>query len=136
MRVEVYWNLHKLTWSVRDKRAGRVIAHIPCLVLDDCKFVVRQSARLRVLRDRRRSVHAWVEGDLDMEPGSMSRTLPEPHERVTYNPYKYETFVRCADGSAIATAPRVLFQTGSKPEKGPRALVYIHTAVTAKEDER
>src|SRR5262245_39742177 len=104
MRVEVYWNLHKLTWSVRDKRAGRVIAHIPCLVPDDCKFVVRQSARLRVRRDRCRSVHAWVEGDL------ASGSLPEPHERVTYNPYLYETFVRCADGSAIATAPRVLFQ--------------------------
>ena len=65
MRVFVYFNLHKKCFSIKalegaDK--GRVIAHRDTVVLDGCKLLVSEAGRQRVLREKRKNVHAGVSG--------------------------------------------------------------------------
>ena len=65
MRVDVYYNLHKHLWSVRDRRTGRVILHCDRVELTNVKFHVGQRGRERVNEEQRKNVHAWVTGDLE-----------------------------------------------------------------------
>ena len=89
--VYVYKNLHKDCWSI--KQHGLVKAHIPKdheIGLWDCYFHVDRKGREKVLREKRKNVHAFVKGYLqDAENVDTDR----PATEVTYNPYKYETFV-------------------------------------------
>jgi len=103
MIVDVYWNLHKKCWSVRDVQTGRVVAHEASVVLMDCKFVVQPGGRQRVIREKRKNVHAWVRG----------RWLPDDESwwrpfwsvgKVTYNPFKYETFITKNNEQPIVSA--------------------------------
>ena len=88
MKVEVYWNLNKNCFSVRHK--GKVIAHRNCVHLRDIKWVVQPGGRARVIRERRKNVHAFARGTL-------VTTTPHPfdheYKRIIYNPYEYESFV-------------------------------------------
>lgn len=89
-RVFVYYNLHKHTWSVRCEKSKRVIAHVDSIVLTDVVYKVSKKGRERVLKEKRKNVHAGVQGTIlgfyNIED------LTQFHE-VTYNPYKYESFV-------------------------------------------
>ena len=83
----MYFNLHKRCWSVRQD--GRIVQHADRLMLKDCRYLVGQAGRKKVLKDQRKNVHAGVSGYLvDRVPN-----VPECLEEVTYNPYKYKTFV-------------------------------------------
>ena len=63
MRVEVYFNLHKKTFSVRSAKSGKVLLHTDEVHIENPEFVVRQSGRNRVLSEGRKNVHAFVRGD-------------------------------------------------------------------------
>ena len=92
MKVFVYYNLHKKLFSVRameGSQKGRVIAHLEKLTLWDCAFKVSEAGRQRVLREQRKNVHAGVLGIW----GGKDRTIDKSWTKVTYNPYKYKTFV-------------------------------------------
>ena len=84
----VYWNLHKKCFSVKaldGENKGRVIAHA-----ESCQFKVSQAGRLRVLKDKCKNVHAGIVGVLrDSAPDSALDMVG-----VTYNPYKYDSFVQ------------------------------------------
>jgi len=96
MRVFVYYNLHKHTWSIRDCKTRRVIGHSKRVVLYDVKPKVSQAGRERVLREGRKNVHAGLEGTLlESHLKWDSEAKPKP---ITYNPYKYETFVYAKNG--------------------------------------
>lgn len=92
MRVFVYWNLHRKVWSVKaleGPEKGRVIAHSPHVMVMDAAGKVSQAGRQRVIREKRKNVHAGI-------VGTLAGLNHQPHftgEAVTYNPYKYETFV-------------------------------------------
>ena len=91
MRVFVYWNLHKNRWSVKameGENKGRVIDHVLGLALKDATFKVSRAGRERVLREQRKNVHAGVQGELLHGEDFFGMT------QVTYNPYKYSTFVK------------------------------------------
>ena len=105
--VEVYRNLHKHCFSVRYK--GHVIAHATQLYLEDVSFVVREGGRQRVLREKRKNVHAFLKGTLSKPP---SEVRPQYSLEVCYNPYKHKNF-QC-EGSPIHFAKHVLlcFQGG------------------------
>lgn len=90
MDVDVYWNLHKSVWSVRNRKTGKVVLHAPSLVLYDCTFVVQPAGRDRVRREGKKNVHAFVRGTY--VDGNVS--LPDGgYHQVMYNPYKYDNFV-------------------------------------------
>ena len=90
MKVDVYFNLHKKCLSVRHK--GKVIAHSDYVKILQPKFVVSEAGRQRVLRSRRKNVHAFVRGELASlvnDPKDSAKNL----QTITYNPYKYSSFV-------------------------------------------
>lgn len=85
-KVDVYWNLHKHVWSVRDRRTRRVIAHLDTVYLADVTFVVSAAGNARVRAEGRKNVHAFARGTVTSGP--LSGGVP-----ITYNPYKHTTFV-------------------------------------------
>ena len=71
MRVFVYFNLHKKCLSVKaleGESKGRVIAHADSVELVNATFKVSQAGRQRVLRERRKNVHAGVVGTMTNLP--------------------------------------------------------------------
>ena len=87
MKVKVYWNLHRKCFSVQHR--GKVIMHTDDITLYDAVFKVSEAGRQRVLREKRKNVHAFIVGNLN---NSYMESLETSH-RVTYNPYKYDSFV-------------------------------------------
>lgn len=92
-RVMVYYNLHKHTFSVSYN--GRVIAHADYVKLFNVEFRVRQGGRDKVLKEKRKNVHSFVIGTLVDYCKYPCENMPsEPNNNiVTYNPYKYNSFV-------------------------------------------
>lgn len=93
--VQVYRNLHKDCFSVR--QAGIVRFHTKNLMLKNASFIVGLKGRERVLKERRKNVHAWVKGYVV----NQSASIYEPNGQtlfdfrwhsVTYNPYYMDTF--------------------------------------------
>lgn len=101
MRVFVYRNLHRKCYSVKALEGvfkGRVIAHTDSIVLSNVTFKVSKAGRERVLREKRKNVHAGVVGTIEEDCPSFVAT-----QQVRYNPYLFETFV--CRGDAILNAP-------------------------------
>lgn len=94
MRVFVYFNLHRKMWSVKaleGPQKGRVIARTFHVALRDVKPRVSQKGRERVLREKRKNVHAGLVGQMvDWKLPEYDRLLPETE--ITYNPYKSGNF--------------------------------------------
>ena len=92
MKVDVYWNLKKNCFSVRHR--GKVIAHTQFVELKDITWVVQPGGRARVLRDRRKNVHAFARGTWLY---GKEETTPNPHDhdykRIIYDPYTHDSFV-------------------------------------------
>ena len=91
-RVYVYFNLHKKVWSVR--QSGKVVEHTKNIMLKDCRFLVSEAGRKRVLREKKKNVHAGVSG-------YVVDSIPEykvySEAKITYNPYKHKGFVAIND---------------------------------------
>ena len=84
-KVFVYKNLHKDCWSI--KQDGLVKAHTEEVRLWDCAFQVNAKGRQKVLDEQRKNVHAGIKGYINND-----QQVPSGVE-VTYNPYKYDSFV-------------------------------------------
>jgi predicted secreted acid phosphatase len=92
-KVMVHYNLHKHTFSVTYK--SKVIVHADYVKLVDVEFRVRKGGKEKVRLNKQKNVHAFVIGTLmeyyeypsDNIPNILSNTI------VTYNPYKYDSFV-------------------------------------------
>ncbi|WP_417353557.1 hypothetical protein [Flavobacterium alkalisoli] len=86
--VTIYFNLHKKLWSVKHK--GKVVAHVENVTIQPTKYHVNENARLKVINQKCRSVHAWINGKLiDFEAKEVDGTT------VSYNPYKLGQFYDC-----------------------------------------
>jgi hypothetical protein len=101
-KVKVYYNLHKHCFSVvslEKENYGRVILHTQEITLTNAKFKVSQAGRERVLREGRKNVHAFVVGYVSAE-------FPSPNidTEITYNPYKYASFVEKATEKEVGSA--------------------------------
>jgi hypothetical protein len=101
MKVDVYFNLHKKCLSVRHK--GKVIHHSNYVKILNPKFVVSEAGRQRVLREKRKNVHAFVRGELaalENDPKDSADNL----QTITYNPYKYTSFVAKSNEAPVHNA--------------------------------
>jgi hypothetical protein len=76
-----------------------VIDHVDSVTLIDATLVVRPAGRARVLRERRKNVHAFIKGTIDNYTSLQSQPI-----EIMYNPYKYSTFVIKATGEPVTTA--------------------------------
>lgn len=114
MRVQVYYNLHKHKWSIREKSTGKVVAHWRNVALSNTKFVVQKGGRAKVLRESRKNVHAWVEGDI-----CNFKSFDQDSNEITYNPYKYDSFVyknteeKVTNGVTVVMSNRRLWEVSA-----------------------
>jgi len=86
--VRVYFNLHKKVFSVQQKNekgSWIVRGYASDIKLKDAKFKVSQAGRARVLKEKRKNVHAFVEG-------FVSEASIETPTKISYNPYKFDHF--------------------------------------------
>ena len=114
MRVETYFNLHKKCLSYRP--SGGKVQHAHTLLLNNVKFAVQPAGREKVLREKKKNVHAFVRGEVafvrptsadddgDLSPANMERQGYRP---ITYNPYKYDSFVFADTGEPVYSARQV-----------------------------
>ena len=109
MKVEVYKNLHKNCWSVRDNKTGKVIDYVVNIHLADAKLVVRPAGRKRVLREQRKNVHAFIKGDITTVGG-----VPIDICEVVYNPYEHMSFIEKVSGKPIHNAKNVFLTSLGK----------------------
>ena len=108
MKVMIYRNLTKGCWSVKNLSTNKVVMHMDELFLTDCEFRVSESGRQRVIRERKKYVHAGVRGIL-CDPHFF---FDEPCQ-VRYNPYKNETFVT-DDNLPVKTSKYAFFRNDGK----------------------
>lgn len=102
-KVFVYYNLHKHVWSIKDVKTNKVIGYTDRIVLKDVEYKVSKAGRERVLREKMKNVHAGVKGIVvDMNLNA------EDGVAITYNPYKYETFVNKKDETPVFNDALVL----------------------------
>lgn len=91
--VQVYYNINlsrKLKqplFSIRDVKTKKVIGHDTNIVIENAIFKVSEKGRQRVLKERKKNVHALIQGKL------VHTTTTTQTNEVTYNPYKHSTFV-------------------------------------------
>ena len=92
-KIMLYYNLHKKTFSIIYK--GLVVIHADYVKLKDVEFRVRQGGREKVVREKSKNVHSFVIGTLIDYCTYPCENLPsEPNSNiVTYNPYKYNSYV-------------------------------------------
>ena len=102
--VSVYYNLHKKCLSMRVK--GVVIDHPHAIILKNVKFRVQPAGRAKVLKEKRKNVHAFVCGQLvetygPTTPWHSRKKIFSPDFQVVYNPYKHKTFIKKDSGESI-----------------------------------
>ena len=99
MKVFVYYNLHKNTFSIKaleGPQKGKVVAHRAEVWLKDVLPVVRPSGRSRVLEKQQKNVHAGLVGEWVPQ---RSICKGDMLDKITYDPYKYDSFVSVDDDS-------------------------------------
>ncbi len=118
--VRVYRNLTNGKISILDKATGLVIGHadgvhlVPHEDATEVRCIVNQAGRNRVLKERKKYVHAYIEGAiasmLNWTPykgRTYAGTKPPQWKAganiidMTYNPYKMATFCDKANGRPI-----------------------------------
>lgn len=118
----VYYNLHKHLFSLKNKKTGRVEFRSHTVMLRNANFKVSEKGRQRVLKEKRKNVHAGVEGTImelydDSHIIDMCKLSNTPLREVTYNPYAYDSFVYKDSLKPIFEADIVILS-------GKRVFVY------------
>lgn len=109
-KVRVYRNLHQGCYSV--KQGGLVRVHAENVTLQEVKFIVSQAGRERVRNEKKKNVHAFVEGfvvdarkaDNHVDGNKSDEELWNGESewmKLYYNPYKCDGFTMC-DSDRIA----------------------------------
>jgi len=97
----IYRNLHTKNFSVRYK--GKVIDHVNSAILIGCTFNVSEKGRQRVLKERRKNVHATIACD-DYYAIEYEHDIKD---EVYYNLYKHDKLVLTSLGRPISSYPFV-----------------------------
>ena len=121
MTLEAYYNLHKKCISARP--IDGYVKHYEFLCLEDASFSVQPAGRKKVLKEKKKNVHAFVRGNLlsggeqrqrdhDYDGVNIDLSVDRfredaRYDEVTYNPYKYESFVRKHNEEPVQYAPHV-----------------------------
>jgi len=105
MKVAAYWNLHKNIFSIQSREKenyGKVIAHKTSVAIASPKFVVRQTGREKVLKEKSKNVHAFIVGHL---LGNEEYIIKSGSSKlITYNPYKFNSFVTVSTNEQVKYA--------------------------------
>jgi hypothetical protein len=132
MRVMCYFNLHKMVWSVKaleGEHRGRVIGHAKRVTLNNVTQRVSEAGRQRVIREKKKNVHAGMVGTLaavskdgleKLGPYCQAdfdcdqKTLDSHPRSLYYNPYKTPRFVFSGTTEEFEYAPTVLMNSDGR----------------------
>lgn len=153
MRVFIYRNLNRkgIVFSLKaldGPHKGLVYGYASEILLKDVAFEVSESGRQRVLRDKKKNVHAGVEGTIvsiidpiERIPGVLSKCshkkwdddkIEGTRHKVFYNPYKYETFVNENKIPLLVTTTISFRPTGISTwvsEEDQDAVDFLHNSL-------
>jgi len=92
--IRIFRNLNKKgTWySVR--QGTLTVAHAKAICVRDCKFIVNEKVRDRVAKNKKKEVHAFIEGMYAINGmGTTAKKNDLPAE-IKYNPY-FDKYFKC-----------------------------------------
>jgi len=95
MRVQVYWNLHKMCWSVvalEGEDKGRVIDYVNYFAITNATLVVQPAGQARVRLEGKKNVHAFVRGEV--ESLGWTRKQHRGWRLIRYTPYRDFCFMQ------------------------------------------
>jgi len=120
MKIRIYFNLHRKLFTVQHMTAKgwRVWKHVDNISLHFPRFKVSEAGRQRVLREKRKNVHAFIEGTLTA-PMTVD---PDDLKRVSYNPYLCGSFVNASQ--QLVSSARYLIGTVNPETRRPSLLAY------------
>ena len=105
--VKIYRNLSKKTNSVMinvpnffGQKRWIVVGYIDEIRLDNAQFIVGEKTRQKVIREKKKYVHAFVKGNW-----RSSWKLSGDHEQVYYNPYQSGNFHVTKNYGGYAISP-------------------------------
>lgn len=106
LRVKCFRNLHfndRIIWSVQyynsQSKSWLLMMHTPNVMLRNCRFIVSERGRQKVIDSKRKNVHAFVLGELVVDTNLFHNRNKKSRQgiTVTYDPYKYRKFVVAPD---------------------------------------
>lgn len=109
IKGDAYRNLHFPGRVYSFKSNGVVILHSPQLLIENARFFVSEAGRQRVIREKKKNVHAGVRGDLVVNPCTVIDLLQKVQAegvKAYYNPYEVDSFVGL-DGKKLHGATAV-----------------------------
>lgn len=132
--VDAYLNLHKPGFlsirAVEGADKGRVIGYATALELSACTFRVSEAGRQRVLREKRKNVHATVRGRLVSAcmDGEVSKSMTDMVQEILgaggavayYSPYRTPTFINQQTRQPIYAASKVVIVGKTVASTGER----------------
>lgn len=149
-RVKVYFNLNLDCLSVIDAETGLLYCHAHRVELHNARFRVQEAGRQRVIKNKRKNVHAYIIGDchdigdvakerhrlvrdkiekyeICQCEGTMwcEECIPESGEQFRhgyYNPYKHKTFVDDISNKSLFKSERVILR--DKTAVGPHFNIF------------
>jgi hypothetical protein len=124
MRVMCYFNLHKRCFSLKaleGPNKGRVVAHADHVLLTDVVFKVSEAGRQRVIREKRKNVHAGVVGEW-LSQHNPHITFVTNLTPITYNPYKHSTFVKRGSETPVRWADTVIMSVDEQRRPTTHAI--------------
>lgn len=108
--MRLYRKLHKGSFSIqsyiKDKGGYHVTDRATSAILEDCTFRVYESGRQKVLKEKRKNVHAYVEFgsyrkiQVDIDVTNL--------REIYYNPYRYNSFVYRDSEKIVSNISRIL----------------------------
>ena len=110
MKVRIYYNFRKKIFSVQEKVNGswKVTEYTNDIFLRNVEFKVSEAGRQRVLKDKRKNVHAFILGErFPFIPKSFVY-----RDEVSYNPYKGENFIVISEQKPLDWAKYVAIVGG------------------------
>lgn len=106
-KVEVYRNLRTDNFSIR--KDGIVHDRADEVIISNAVFSVGQKSRERVIKERRKNVHAVVRG---IYKGSGIEVDINTMNEGYYNPYETKTFVDKESNLPLSEASKVYLKEG------------------------
>lgn len=98
--MNIYRNLHKSCWSLKD--GSEPVRHSSSVLVSAPRFVVQPAGRERVLRERKKHVHAFVRSSFVLASKTKVPAVPQGWVKVSYNPYVCGSFT--SDGRPVVSA--------------------------------
>ena len=108
-QVEVYRNLNRgKVFSIKDKKTGLVVAWADRFMIENVICKVREGGRQRVIKDKRKNVHAFLvsnyAGECEMDISTMNE--------LYYDPFNLDSFINKETGEKVIDVESVYFEDG------------------------